>query len=131
MKKQEPGIEILFVGAKGKMEMGKVPQAGYSIEGLDIAGFNRSSLLKNVGLPVKLIRSFLRVRNIFQRFRPQAVVGVGGYSSFPVLRFAQAKGIQTFLHESNSFAGKSNKLLGRKATKVFVATDGMEKYLKP
>jgi len=128
LKKQQPQTEILFVGAEGKMEMEKVPQAGYKIEGLDIAGFNRSSLIKNIGLPVKLLKSFYQVRKIFKDFRPDAVIGVGGYSSFPVLRFAQAKGIPSFIHESNSFAGKSNILLGKKATKVFVASDGMEKF---
>ncbi len=121
-------IEILFVGAKGKMEMEKVPQAGYNIEGLDIAGFNRSSLIKNIGLPVKLVKSFLQVRRIFKNFRPHAAIGVGGYSSFPVLRFAQARNIFSFIHESNSFAGRSNMMLGRKATKIFVATDGMQKF---
>ncbi len=120
--------EILFVGAKGKMEMEKVPQAGYKIKGLDIAGFNRSSLIKNIGLPFKLVRSFFQVRRIIDDFKPHAVIGVGGYSSFPVLRYAQVKSIATFIHESNSFAGKSNILLGKKATKVFVATDGMEKF---
>src|SRR5215204_2201454 len=128
LKKLDADTEILFVGAKGKMEMEKVPQAGYRIEGLDIAGFNRSSLIKNIGLPFKLVKSFLQVRKIINRFAPDAVIGVGGYSSFPVLRYAQAKGIATFIHESNSFAGKSNILLGKKATKVFVATDGMEKF---
>lgn len=128
LRKMDAGVEILFVGAKGKMEMEKIPQAGYKIEGLDIAGFNRSSLIKNVSLPFKLIKSFWQVRSIFKRFKPDAVVGVGGYSSFPVLRFAQAKGIPSFIHESNSFAGKSNILLGKKATRVYVATDGMEKF---
>jgi UDP-N-acetylglucosamine--N-acetylmuramyl-(pentapeptide) pyrophosphoryl-undecaprenol N-acetylglucosamine transferase len=123
-----PDAEILFVGAKGKMEMEKVPQAGYKIEGLDIAGFNRSSLIKNIGLPWKMLKSFLQVRSIFKRFQPHAVIGVGGYSSFPVLRFAQSKGIPTFIHESNSFAGKSNMLLGKRATKIFVAIDGMERF---
>src|SRR6195256_6001148 len=116
LKEIDNSIEILFVGAKGKMEMEKVPQAGYRIEGLDIAGFNRSSLIKNVWLPIKLIRSFLQVRSIFKEFKPDAAIGVGGYSSFPVLRYAQAKGIPTFIHESNSFAGKSNIMLGKKAT---------------
>lgn len=125
---QDPSVEMLFVGAKGKMEMEKVPQAGYHIKGLDIAGLNRSSLIKNIGLPFKLIRSFFQVRRIFRDFRPTAVVGVGGYSSFPVLRLAQQKGIATFLHESNSFAGRANQMLGKKATAVFVATDGMEKF---
>ena len=128
IKKMQPGVDILFVGAKGKMEMEKVPQAGYKIEGLDIAGFNRSSLIKNIGLPFKLLKSFLQVRTIFKKFKPVAVIGVGGYSSFPVLRFAQSQGIKTFIHESNSFAGKSNMLLGKKTTKIFVAIDGMEKF---
>jgi len=128
LRKIDTGIEILFVGAKGKMEMEKIPQAGYSIKGLDIAGFNRSSLIKNISLPFKLVKSFLQVRTIVKNFHPDAIIGVGGYSSFPVLRLGQAKGIPTFIHESNSFAGKSNILLGKKATKVFVATDGMEKF---
>jgi len=128
IKQQRPGAEILFVGAKGKMEMEKVPQAGYNIKGIDIAGFNRSSLIKNIGLPFKLLKSFFQVRKIFSRFKPDAAIGVGGYSSFPVLRFAQSRGIPTFIHESNSFAGKSNMLLGKKATKVFTGTDGMEKF---
>src|SRR5690348_4509226 len=128
IKKLEPATDILFVGAKGKMEMDKVPQAGYRIEGLDIAGFNRSSLIKNISLPFKLVKSFLQIRTIVKNFRPDAIIGVGGYSSFPVLRFGQAKRIPTFIHESNSFAGKSNILLGKKATRIFVATDGMEKF---
>src|SRR5215213_6529221 len=128
LKRIDTQTEVLFVGAKGKMEMEKVPQAGYSIEGLDIAGFNRSSLIKNIGLPMKLAKSFFQVRKIINQFNPDAVIGVGGYSSFPVLRYAQVKKIPTFIHESNSFAGKSNILLGKKATKVFVATDGMEKF---
>ena len=128
LKKADSEVEILFVGARGKMEMEKVPQAGYPIEGLDIAGFNRSSLIKNLGLPFKLIKSFFQVKRILRRFAPDAVIGVGGYSSFPVLRYAQLQGIKTFIHEANSFAGKSNILLGKKATKVFVATDGMEKF---
>ncbi|MBS1599671.1 MAG: undecaprenyldiphospho-muramoylpentapeptide beta-N-acetylglucosaminyltransferase [Bacteroidetes bacterium] len=128
LKKIRPEIEILFVGAKGKMEMEKVPQAGYKIEGIDIAGFNRSSLIKNIGLPFKLIKSFFQVKKIVNDFKPGAVIGVGGYSSFPVLRYAQAKNIPTFIHESNSFAGKSNIFLGKKATRIFVAAEGMEKF---
>ena len=128
IKKLQPDANILFIGAKGKMEMEKVPQAGYMIEGLDIAGYNRSSLIKNLGLPYKLIKSFLQVKSIFKKFKPDAVIGVGGYSSFPVLRYAQSKGIQSFIHESNSFAGKTNILLGKKANKIFVAIDGMEKF---
>ncbi|KYP16519.1 undecaprenyldiphospho-muramoylpentapeptide beta-N-acetylglucosaminyltransferase [Flavihumibacter sp. CACIAM 22H1] len=128
IKKKDPAVEILFIGAKGKMEMEKVPQAGYRIEGLDIAGFNRSSLLKNISLPFKLIRSFFQVRAIFARFQPDAAIGVGGYSSFPVLKYAQENGIATYIHEANSFAGKANQLLGKKAKMVFVATAGMEAF---
>lgn len=128
LKKLDAETEILFVGAKGRMEMEKVPQAGYRIEGLDITGFNRSSLIKNIGLPLKLLKSFWQVRKIFRDFKPDAAIGVGGYSSFPVLRYAQAKGLKTFLHESNSFAGKSNILLGKKATRIFTGTGGMEKF---
>ena len=128
IKKLEPATEILFVGAKGKMEMEKVPQAGYEIRGLDIVGFNRSSLIKNAGLPFKVLKSFIQVRKIFKDFLPDAVIGVGGYSSYPVLRFAQARNIPSFIHESNSFAGKTNKLLGKKAKKIFVASEWMEKF---
>ncbi len=128
IKKLQPETEILFVGANGKMEMEKVPQAGYNIIGIDIAGFNRSSLIKNIGLPFKLVKSFFQVRKIMSDFKPDAVIGVGGYSSFPVLKNAQLKGIKTFIHESNSFAGKSNMMLGKNATKIFVASEGMEKF---
>ncbi len=128
IKAQRPGTEFLFVGARGKMEMEKVPQAGYAIKGLTIAGFNRSSLIKNLALPFKLIKSFFQVRNIFKTFKPHAVIGVGGYSSFPVLRYAQIQGIPTFIHESNSFGGKSNIILARRAVKVFVAAVGMERF---
>jgi len=128
LKLKMPNLEILFIGAKGKMEMDKVPEAGYTIKGLDIVGFNRSSLIKNISLPIKLIKSFIQVRNIFKSFRPDAVIGVGGYSTFPVLKFAQTKGIPTFIHESNSYAGKSNMLLGKKATKIFVAVDSMTRF---
>lgn len=128
LKQKQPDTEFLFVGAKGKMEMDRVPQAGYSIVGIDIAGLNRSSLIKNISLPVKIIKSFFQVRKIFKDFKPDAVIGVGGYSTFPVLKQAQAKGIPTFIHESNSFAGKSNKMLSKGATRIFTGTDGMEKF---
>ncbi len=123
-----PETEFLFIGAKGKMEMEKVPQAGYKIIGLDIAGFNRSSLIKNMTLPYKLVKSFFQVSGIFKNFYPDAVIGVGGYSSFPVLRYAQTKNIPTFIHESNSFAGKSNIMLGKKATAIFTASDNMDRF---
>ena len=128
LKKISPQSTFLFVGATGKMEMEKVPQAGYEIKGLTIAGFNRSSLIKNISLPWKLVNSFFQVSQIFSVFKPTAVIGVGGYSSFPVLRFAQTKSIPTFIHESNSFAGKANMILGKKATKIFTAIEGMEKF---
>ncbi len=128
LRRSEPGIEILFVGAEGKMEMQKVPEAGYNIKGIGIAGFNRSSIFKNLSLPFKLIRSWFQVRKIIKEFKPDVVVGVGGYSSFPVLRVAQGKGIPTYIHESNSLPGKANMWLGKKAVKVFVASEGMEKY---
>lgn len=128
LQKIDSSIEILFVGAKGRMEMEKIPQAGYKIEGLDIMGFNRSSLIKNIALPVKVLKSFLQVRRIFKKFKPQAAIGVGGYSSFPVLRYAQLRNISSFIHESNSFAGKSNIMLGRNATRIFTGTGGMEKF---
>jgi UDP-N-acetylglucosamine--N-acetylmuramyl-(pentapeptide) pyrophosphoryl-undecaprenol N-acetylglucosamine transferase len=128
LKKKEPDVDILFVGAKGKMEMEKIPEAGYPIVGIDIAGYNRSSIFKNLSLPYKLIKSFLEVKDIFKSFHPQAAIGVGGYSTFPVLRYAQARGVPTFIHESNSFAGKANIMLGKKATRIFTASDGMEKF---
>ncbi len=128
LKKRDPGVDILFIGARGKMEMEKVPLAGYPIKGLDIAGYNRSSLIKNIMLPFKLLKSFTQVSEIFKGFHPDAVIGVGGYSSYPVLRYAQAKQIPTFIHESNSFAGKSNIMLSKKATKIFVSGEGMDKF---
>jgi UDP-N-acetylglucosamine--N-acetylmuramyl-(pentapeptide) pyrophosphoryl-undecaprenol N-acetylglucosamine transferase len=128
LEKMLPASDILFVGAKGKMEMEKVPQAGYKIIGLDIAGFNRSALWKNIGLPIKILRSFFQSRSIIRKYKPDAVIGVGGYSTFPVLKAAQAAGIPTFIHEANSYAGKSNKLLAKKAVKIFTGTDSMEKF---
>jgi UDP-N-acetylglucosamine--N-acetylmuramyl-(pentapeptide) pyrophosphoryl-undecaprenol N-acetylglucosamine transferase len=119
---------ILFVGAKGKMEMQKIPQAGYKIIGINISGYNRSSIIKNLSLPYKLIRSFFQVSNVLKTFKPDLVIGVGGYSSFPVVRLAQARNIPTFIHESNSFSGKSNILLGKKADRVFVAYEGMSQF---
>jgi len=128
LKKKDSTIEILFVGAKGKMEMEKVPQAGYKIVGLDITGFNRSSLIRNIGLPFKIIKSFFQARKIMNEFRPDAVVGVGGYASFPMLQLAQQKNIPTVIQEQNSFAGKTNMLLGKRAKKICVAYEGMEKF---
>ncbi|SFD13018.1 UDP-N-acetylglucosamine-N-acetylmuramylpentapeptide N-acetylglucosamine transferase [Chitinophaga sp. CF118] len=128
LKKINPDTEILFVGAKGKMEMEKVPQAGYPIEGLEIAGFNRSNMFKNLLLPFKILKSLGQARRILERFQPHAVVGVGGYASFPVMRKAQHKGIPTLIQEQNSFAGKANMSLGKKAKKICVAYEGMDKF---
>ena len=128
LKRKDSSIEILFVGAKGRMEMEKVPQAGYKIIGLDIAGFNRSSLIKNIGLPFKIIKSYFQARTIMSEFRPDAVIGVGGYASFPMLQLAQQRNIPTVIQEQNSFAGKTNMILGRKAKKICVAYEGMEKF---
>lgn len=120
--------ELLFVGAKGKMEMTKVPLEGFEIIGLDIAGFNRSNFFKNLSLPVKMIKSYFAARNILKTFKPDAVVGVGGYASFPMLNAAQSNGIPTLVQEQNSYAGKSNKLLGKKAKAVCVAYENMERF---
>ncbi|MBC9913627.1 undecaprenyldiphospho-muramoylpentapeptide beta-N-acetylglucosaminyltransferase [Chitinophaga varians] len=128
LKKIQPDIDILFVGAVGKMEMEKVPQAGYPIKGLEIAGFNRSNIFKNILLPFKIWKSLRQAKNILAEFKPDAVVGVGGYASFPMLRRAQKNGIPTLIQEQNSFAGKTNKILGKHAKKICVAYDGMDKF---
>lgn len=128
LKKLSADTELLFVGAKGKMEMEKVPQEGFRIIGLDIVGFNRSNMLKNITLPFKLLKSAWDARNIIKSFNPDVVVGVGGYASFPVLNAAQRLGIPTLVQEQNSYAGKSNKILAKKASKVCVAYDKMEQF---
>jgi UDP-N-acetylglucosamine--N-acetylmuramyl-(pentapeptide) pyrophosphoryl-undecaprenol N-acetylglucosamine transferase len=128
VQRMKPGTEVLFVGAKGKMEMEKVPQEGFEIIGLDIAGFNRSNMLKNLLLPLKIFKSHLQAKAAIRNFRPDAVVGVGGYASFPVLNAAQGMGIPTLIQEQNSFAGKSNKILGRKAKAICVAYERMERF---
>jgi UDP-N-acetylglucosamine--N-acetylmuramyl-(pentapeptide) pyrophosphoryl-undecaprenol N-acetylglucosamine transferase len=128
IKALAPDAAILFVGASGKMEMEKVPQAGFQIQGITIAGFNRSQLFKNITLPWKLVKSFFQVSKIFNEFKPNAVFGVGGYSSFPVLKYAQTKNIATYIHESNAFAGKANTWLSKNAVKIFTGTLGMESF---
>jgi len=128
LRRINPGVRLLFVGAKGKMEMEKVPQEGFEIIGLDIAGFNRSNLLKNITLPFKLLKSWFQARKIVREFRPDAVVGVGGYASFPVLNAAQSMGIPTLIQEQNSYAGKTNKILGEKAKAICVAYEHMERF---
>lgn len=116
---KKAAVSLLFVGAKGKMEMEKIPQAGYKINGIDIAGYNRANLFKNFSLPFKLIKSFWQVNQILNNFKPDAVIGVGGYSSFPVLRTAQRKGIPTFIHESNSLASDAIFLLSVSCNATF------------
>lgn len=128
LERLSPGTELLFVGATGKMEMEKVPQEGFKIVGLDIAGFNRSNMLKNVLLPYKMLKSLIKANNILNEFKPDVVVGVGGYASFPILRAAQRKGIPTLVQEQNSYAGKSNKILGKKAEAICVAYEHMERF---
>jgi UDP-N-acetylglucosamine--N-acetylmuramyl-(pentapeptide) pyrophosphoryl-undecaprenol N-acetylglucosamine transferase len=128
LKRMRPDAELLFVGANGKMEMEKVPQEGFNIKGLDIAGFNRSNLLKNIWLPYKILKSALQARKILNEFQPDVIVGVGGYASFPMLQAAQGKGIPTLIQEQNSFAGKSNKILSRRAKAVCVAYDNMDRF---
>lgn len=128
LQRLAPGTELLFVGAEGKMEMEKVPQEGFRIIGLPIAGFNRTHLWKNLGLPWKMLKSMLKARGIVRQFAPHAVVGVGGYASYPMLNTAQQLLIPTLIQEQNSFAGRSNKLLGRNARAICVAYDGMEAF---
>jgi UDP-N-acetylglucosamine--N-acetylmuramyl-(pentapeptide) pyrophosphoryl-undecaprenol N-acetylglucosamine transferase len=128
LQRMSPGVELLFVGAQGRMEMEKVPQEGFKIIGLDIAGFNRSNMLKNLSLPFKMLKSHLKAKSIIKEFKPNAVVGVGGYASFPVLNAAQSMGVPTLIQEQNSYAGKSNKILGKKAKAICVAYEHMEKF---
>lgn len=128
LKRIQPDTQLLFVGAKGKMEMEKIPLEGFEIVGLDIAGFNRNNLLKNLMLPFKLLKSLFAAKNILRKFRPHAVVGVGGYASFPMLNTAQGMRIPTLIQEQNSYAGKSNKMLAKKANAVCVAYEHMEQF---
>ncbi|MDR3696621.1 undecaprenyldiphospho-muramoylpentapeptide beta-N-acetylglucosaminyltransferase [Mucilaginibacter sp.] len=128
LKKLDPHTEILFVGANGRMEMDKVPAAGYKIIGLDIQGIQRNSVWKNVMFPVKLVNSVRRALGIIKEFKPDVVVGVGGYASGPILYAASIKGIPYLIQEQNSYAGITNKWLAKKAQKICVAFDGMEKF---
>ncbi|SDL76722.1 UDP-N-acetylglucosamine--N-acetylmuramyl-(pentapeptide) pyrophosphoryl-undecaprenol N-acetylglucosamine transferase [Daejeonella rubra] len=128
LKKIDPETEILFVGANGRMEMEKVPAAGYKIIGLDIQGFQRGSLLKNVLLPFKLFSSVLKAREIIKDFKPDVAVGVGGYASGPLLYAASQMKIPYLIQEQNSFAGITNKWLGKGASVICVAFAGMDKF---
>lgn len=128
LKKLDPATEILFVGAKGRMEMERVPAAGYKIIGLDIQGIQRKSILKNLLFPFRLLGSVMRSMKIISDFKPNAAVGVGGYASGPLLYAASLKNIPYLIQEQNSYAGITNKRLGKKARKVCVAFDGMEQF---
>ena len=128
LQKIDAKIEILFVGALGRMEMEKVPAAGYKIIGLDIAGIQRTALWKNITLPFKLLKSVWQARNIIKAFKPDAAVGVGGYASGPLLLAAKSMGVPYLIQEQNSYAGLTNKWLGKQAQKICVAFDGMEAY---
>jgi UDP-N-acetylglucosamine--N-acetylmuramyl-(pentapeptide) pyrophosphoryl-undecaprenol N-acetylglucosamine transferase len=128
IQRQNPKAQILFVGAEGRMEMEKIPALGYEIVGLPIAGIQRKLDWKNLMLPFKLLRSLWKARSVIGRFRPDAVIGVGGYASGPTLRVAQSMGIPTFIQEQNSFAGVTNKLLAKGAKQIFVAYPNMERF---
>ena len=128
LKKIDPGIELLFVGAKGRMEMEKVPEAGYKIEGLWISGFQRSLSFQNLMFPFKLISSIYKSNRIISQFKPDAAVGVGGYASGPLGYVAAGKKIPLVLQEQNSYPGITNKLLANKASTICVAYDGMERF---
>lgn len=128
LKSRDSGNEILFVGAKGRMEMEKVPAAGYRIIGLPIRGFNRKNPVSNLGTIFKILQSIGRAKQIIEEFQPDVAIGVGGYASGPLLRVAGKKGIPTLLQEQNSYAGITNRMLAKKAKTICVAYDGMEKY---
>ncbi len=128
LKRRYPDAKILFVGASDRMEMEKVPQAGYEIKGLWISGLQRRLTWKNLLFPIKVISSLIRARNIVSNFRPHVAIGTGGYASGPVLRVASQKGIPCVLQEQNSYAGITNKILAAKVKRICVAYDGMEKF---
>lgn len=127
-RRRFPEAEILFVGAEDRMEMEKVPAAGYPIVGLPVSGFNRSNLLKNVKVLARLVKSLRLAKKTIRDFKPDIAVGVGGYASGPTLWMAASLGIPTLIQEQNSYAGVTNKLLAKKAGRICVAYDGMEKF---
>lgn len=128
IRAKRPAAQILFVGAEGRMEMQRVPAAGYRIEGLPIAGFDRRNLLKNIPVLLKIMKSRSLARKIIKDFRPHVAVGVGGYASGPTLNVAESMGIPTLIQEQNSYAGVTNKILAKKASKICVAYEGMERF---
>ncbi|MCD8193502.1 MAG: undecaprenyldiphospho-muramoylpentapeptide beta-N-acetylglucosaminyltransferase [Tannerellaceae bacterium] len=127
-RKRFPDAEILFVGANDRMEMEKVPAAGYKIVGLPVSGFDRSNLLNNIKVVARLLNSLRMARKVIREFKPDMVIGVGGYASGPTLWMAASLGIPTLIQEQNSFAGVTNKLLAKKAAKICVAYEGMERF---
>lgn len=128
VRRRHPDAGILFVGALGRMEMERVPAAGYEIVGLPVAGFDRKRLWRNFAVIVKLLKSMRMARKVLKRFRPDIAVGVGGYASGPMLKAAQKKGIPTLIQEQNSYAGLTNKILGKRARKICTAYEGMERF---
>lgn len=128
IKKRHPDSEILFVGALGRMEMERVPSAGYKIIGLPVAGFNRRNYLKNISVVFKLFKSLRLARRIVKNLNPDVVIGVGGYASGPILKAASAEKIPTLIQEQNSYAGVTNKLLAKQASVICVAYEGMERF---
>lgn len=128
LKRRNPSTEILFVGAEGRMEMEKVPSAGYRITGLPVAGLQRKLTLSNLSLPFKVIKSIMMARRIIRSFKPDIAIGVGGYASAPLLWAANSMGIPTLIQEQNGFAGLTNKILGKKAVKICVAYENMERF---
>lgn len=128
IKRRNPDVDILFVGAEGKMEMEKVPAAGYEIKGLPIVGLQRKLTLSNFLLPFKIIGSLMKARKIVKDFKPQVAVGVGGYASGPTLKAATMLKIPSIIQEQNAFAGKTNKILSKSVKKICVAYDGLERF---
>lgn len=130
IRERYPDSDILFVGAENKMEMEKVPAAGYQIKGLPVVGFDRKNLLKNIPIVAKLVKSMYLARKIIKDFKPDLAIGVGGYASGPILKAASQQDIPTLLQEQNSYAGVTNKLLAKKASKICVAYEGMESFFE-
>jgi len=128
VRRRYPDARILFVGAEGRMEMEKVPAAGYNIIGLPVSGFDRKHLLRNFKVMARLLKSMRLAKNILKDFKPAIAIGVGGYASGPMLKEAQKQGIPTLLQEQNSYAGVTNKLLAAKADCICVAYEGMERF---
>jgi len=128
LRRRQPDAEILFVGANGRMEMTRVPEAGYEIVGLDIAGLQRRLTPQNLIFPIRVMRAVRKAGKLIEQFRPDVVVGVGGYASAPVLLAATSRGIPSLIQEQNSYAGLVNKLLSRRVNKICVAYDGMNKF---